>query len=238
MKHITTKTLNEEDITKIKEEFEEYLRTLKSSSGKIEFKRDISENFEDIICPTIFFTGDAWLKMQNLIQLSSDEIGWHGIVERDAENNFYLIKDILVYPQRVTEATVTVEEEEKFAWDMKLSDEKYRSMRMQGHSHVNMTTFPSGTDRELYDKYLSMLKGDDFYLFFIFNKRGEYHLELYDMAKNIVFDQKDCPMYILIDDGKTLLETWYKESVKQVKKEAQKYTPKKYEWDDKRWYER
>jgi hypothetical protein len=176
--------------------FKEHLKRNTDLSNKITFKLDL-----DDICknrkfktPIIAFTETAKQKIDALVDQCDSEIGWHGIVER--KDNKFLIKDILVYPQTVTGATVTVDDEEySLNWLQKLDDETFNALRMQGHSHVNMPTSPSGTDMDTYKKILDTLSDDDYYIFMIVNKRGTLWINIYDNKNNVIFE-KNCAIFL------------------------------------------
>ena len=129
--------------------------------------------------------------MQTLIREFDKEVAWHGVAERCEEKDTYLISDILVYPQEVTGSTVTTDQNEYEMWLMKQEDGVFNNIRMQGHSHVNMSTSPSSVDLNLYDGILSQLDSDMFYIFMIYNKRGEKTVKLYDLRENILFETAD-----------------------------------------------
>lgn len=150
--------------------------------------------------PRIIFSQQAWIKMTLLIAAVPTEIAWNGIVERKTENEFY-IKDILVYPQKVSYATVDTDEAEYTEWRNSLTDEQFSGLRMHGHSHVNMSTSPSGTDLSEQRRIKEELKSvtDDFrkyYIFMIFNKSLEVSVRLYDCANETGYCEKDCDIVI------------------------------------------
>jgi len=74
------------------------------------------------------------------------------------------------------------------------------SLYMQGHSHVNMVTSPSGTDLEHQRNILRDINSSQFYIFLIWNKRDEKSIWIYDFAKNILFETPDVTVKLL-DDG-------------------------------------
>lgn len=150
----------------------------------------------------IYFSEIAWIKMNMIINEFDKEVAWHGVAKRgdDAEKDEYYITDILVYPQEVTGATVNTEQEEYQLWLMSHEDDVFNNIRMQGHSHVNMGTTPSGTDEAFYKKIIDQLGDDMFYIFMIWNKKGEKTIKIYDMAKNMLFETSDCKIEVL-DDG-------------------------------------
>lgn len=146
---------------------------------KLEINKRCNLTFSDI----------AWAKMNALISGFDSEVAWHGFSRKDGNN--YFIDDIVVYPQNVSSATVTTDQEEYEKWLAELNDDEFNSLRFQGHSHVNMSTSPSGVDTSLYDRILSQLTDEDFYIFAIWNKKGEHTVYIYDMVDNIKYDTKD-----------------------------------------------
>ena len=140
--------------------------------------------------PKIIISTTAGLKMSELVRNCDGEVGWHGFVERPDEGTF-IIKDIVVYPQTVTATTVDTDETEYAIWLSQISTPDLKTMRFQAHSHVNMSCTPSGRDTDLFNKYLTSLKQDDYYIFFICNKRGEINAFLYDLKTNTKYVKED-----------------------------------------------
>ena len=171
--------------------------------------------------PIVAFTASAWLKMRQLVKKADGEIGWHGIVER--HNNFFTIKDIIVYPQTVSGATVTTDAVEYSTWLMGLDDKSFNHCRYQGHSHVNFSVTPSGVDRQFYDDILQTLQENDYYIFMITNKRSDIYIIIYDYTNNILFETKDITIKVLIDNED--LDLWADKAIQDnVKKLHPKYT--------------
>lgn len=183
--------ITDESLNEVRKAFEEALSTGKFSDGKITFTKTLGIVNRKA---TIFFTELAWLKMQTLIREFDKEVAWHGIAKRgeDASKDEYYITDILVYPQEVTGATVSTDQEKYQMWLMSHDDEVFNNIRMQGHSHVNMDVTPSSVDTSLYDRILEQLDDDMFYIFMIWNKRKEKTIKIYDLAKNIFFRYFGC----------------------------------------------
>ena len=206
--------LTPECIEQARQEFEASLANIKLSDGKINFTKSFATIQRRA---TIYFTEIAWLKMQTLIREFDKEVAWHGIASRgeDPEKDEYFITDIIVYPQTVTGVTVTTDQEEYENWLNGLEDDVFNNLRMQGHSHVNMGTTPSGVDNNLYESILGQLKSTMFYIFMIWNKKGEKTIKLYDMAKNVLFETADCTVSIL-DDG-TGTEAFLKDARTKVR---------------------
>ena len=214
--------LTPEYVMDIKKAFEEVLKNLKVSDGKINFTKTLGTIDRKA---NVYFTELAWVKMQTLIREFDKEVGWHGIATRgdDPTKDEYYITDILVYPQEVTGATVTTDQEEYQMWLMGHDDEVFNNIRMQGHSHVNMGVSPSSVDTSLYERILDQLEDNMFYIFMIWNKKGDKTIKIYDIAKNVLFDTSDCKVEVL-DDG-TGLERFLKDAKAKVKDRVYKATP-------------
>lgn len=206
--------ITEEIIAEMRVELEEAIKKAKVSNGKFTFTKDLGTVDRKA---QIYYTEVAWLKQEALVREFDKEVAWHGIAKRDPEEpDAFIIEDILVYPQHVTGTTVTTDQEEYQNWLYKWDDEIFNNIRMQGHSHVNMGTTPSSVDENLYDNLLSQLTGDMFYIFLIFNKRGNRTAKIYDMRENVFYEDKDITISIIqdgpgietfIDQAKELVKT-------------------------------
>lgn len=163
--------------------------------------------------PKIIISTQAGLKMSELVKNSTKEVGWHGFVEK-TDKNTYTITDIVVYPQTVTGTNVTTDELEYAQWLMKIPTEKLKQMRFQGHSHVHMSCSPSSVDLDLYSKYLTSLTDDDFYIFFICNKKAEIYAILYDLKTNTKYNTADIEII-----KETDMSDWYKEVKQNIKED-------------------
>ena len=141
------------------------------------------------------------MKMVTLVMNFDKEVAWHGIAQRseDPDKDEYIISDILVYSQKVTASTVETDQEEYETWLYELPDEVFNKVRMQGHSHVNMSTYPSGVDTTHQGKIMAQLDDDMFYIFMIWNKRLEKWIKIYDFAKNTMFENTDVDVKIIND---------------------------------------
>lgn len=140
----------------------------------------------------------------------------------DENKDEYYITDILVYPQKVTGAAVNTDQIKYQTWLMDHNDEVFNQIRMQGHSHVNMSTSPSGVDVTFYEKILNQLDEDMFYIFMVWNKKKEKTIKIYDMAKNVLFETSDVKIEVLDDD--TGIEKFLKSAKEMVKNESSTYS--------------
>lgn len=201
-------------------QFLETLNNQRSSTSAINFSFDLKNTAEEgkVI---VNFTTTAWLKMWALVTTERGEIGWHGIVEK-VNKGMYIIKDILMYPQYVTGTTVQTDDVGYGNWLHKeLSDDEINNLRFHGHSHVNMSTSPSGVDTTWYNEILQGLGNDDFYIFGIFNKREEIFMEIYDLAENTIYEKTDITINVILEDN-NYLNNWVESAKKQSLKEKPK----------------
>ena len=201
----------------LKKDAEESLGKLKMSDGSFKFLREFKyeKNFKyqkSDRRATITIDPVAYGKMLTIIMSQTEEVGWHGVIER-TDKDSYLLTDILVYPQQVSAANIDTDEEEYAQWLIGIDDDVFPKMHFHGHSHVNMDVGPSSTDMGHRQKITSQLrpKTDDFYVFMIWNKRLEWSGAVYDMATNTLFDTEDIDVVVplgnqtageLIDDLK------------------------------------
>lgn len=142
---------------------------------------------------TITFSAKAYMKIFALVHTYSTEVEWHGVVERTAADAFY-IKDVLVFPHKVTGATVISDQTEYEKWLDTLDNETFNALRFHGHSHVNMGVTPSGVDMTYRHNILNnfgmpSVTSDLFYIFLIFNKRGDISGEIYDLQNNALYSK-------------------------------------------------
>lgn len=211
--------MTSQNLDEIRRDFEEALKGVKLSDGKINFTKTFSNIQRKA---NLYFTELAYLKMLTLVREFDKEVAWHGIAKRcEGEEDAYIISDILVYPQEVTGATVNTDQEKYQMWLMSHDDDVFNNIRMQGHSHVNMSTSPSTVDTSLYERILEQLDDDMFYIFLIWNKRNEKTVKIYDLAKNVLFETADVTVSVR-EDG-TGMERFLKNAKEMV--QDKKYAP-------------
>jgi len=211
--------LTEEIKHKAREDFEAMLNSVKMSDGKLKFNQ--SWEYKDCSA-VVWLTPIAYRKIVALVMEFKDEVAWHGSVCRVQSSNHasngekaltpktlnvsdfvseFIIKDIFVYPQEVTGSTVNTDQAAYTEWLYSLDGETFNTIRMQGHSHVNMGVSPSGIDDKHRQQILDQLEPDMFYIFMIWNKSLSTHTLIYDMASNILYENKDVELRLIEDDG-------------------------------------
>ncbi len=192
-------------------EFAALLDGLKMSDGEISYSKSFKNKDAAAI---LWMSPAAHGKTVALVNMFTDEVAWHGAVIRKAVNEF-IVEDIFVYPQEVTGATVSTDQDGYTKWLYEFDDKIFSKIRMQGHSHVNMGVTPSGVDSGHREKILDQLDGDTFYIFMIWNKRLDTHTLIYDMANNILYEDKDVTVKLMGDDN---LEAFLADAKEKVQK--------------------
>lgn len=206
-----------------KAEFAALLDDLRMSDGEINYSRSFKYTDASAV---LWMSPVAYGKTIALVNMFSDEVAWHGMAARKGKNEF-VIEDIFVYPQEVTGATVSTDQERYTKWLYEFDDDTFNKIRMQGHSHVNMGVSPSGVDNGHREKILDQLEPEMFYIFMVWNKRLDTHTLIYDMENNILYDDRDITVKLLGDDS---LEAFLADAEKKVQKKkatAYRVKPKK-----------
>lgn len=213
--------MTEQFLKECRDDFEKALKLTKMADGKLSFTKMFSCGEQKA---TVFFTPEAWAKMVMLVKEFDKEVAWHGVaqrIENEAENA-YIISDILVYPQTVSGASVEMDTEEYAKWIMdNVEDERFNNIHMQGHSHVNMAPNPSSVDLSHQEEILNMLGDDDFYIFMIWNKSFVSNNKVYDLKKNVLFENADVSVKII--GGSEDLDAFLKAAKDMVKTKTYQY---------------
>ena len=202
-----------------RQDFEKALQLTKLADGKLTFTKTFSIADRKAV---LYFTANAWAKMTALIRDFDKEVAWHGVASRgeDESKDEYIISDIVVYPQTVSGATVEMDTEEYAKWLMdNADDERFENIHMQGHSHVNMAPNPSSVDLNHQEEILNMLGDDDFYIFMIWNKSLSNNIKIYDLKKNVLFEDKD----ITFQHEEGELDEFIKQAKEMVKTKTYQY---------------
>ena len=202
-KNANASTLSDElaQTKKAKELIEAKIKSLQDSiSALTKTEEDAVKNRK----ATLLFSEEAWLTMIMLVRDNSLEIAWHGVSYRldDPERpDTYYVEKLLVYPQKVTGATVDFDQEKYEDWLQDLDDDTFNNLRSQFHSHVNMGTFPSATDTQTYKDILGCIPDDSYYIFGIWNKKDAHWLQIVDFRENVIFENTDITVKYEYDEG-------------------------------------
>lgn len=200
-------------------EFERHINKLtRNSTNYINFSAELKPKaLQETEKPTIYINSDAYLKMMMYVRDTATEIAWHGTVIRSKKENAYYIKDVFLYPQKLTAATVETDQEKYNKWLEELDDTTFNSLRFQGHSHVNFAVTPSGTDLSYYDSILQVLPSTDYYIFMILNKSGDTTFLIYDLDKNTIYENTDINVKIVLENT---------DLIAQIKTQKEQYCEK------------
>lgn len=130
----------------------------------------------------LYFSQSAYDKMRLYVDLCEDEIGWLGYVDKLPNDGGYMVVDVFLLDQEVHGATTEISPTAILDFynnqDEAGKEDFLKRCKIWGHSHVNMSTGPSGQD----DSMAEALSKDveDFYIRLITNKQGEYNITFYD----------------------------------------------------------
>ena len=107
----------------------EVLSTATAADAKLNVTLDTSAYIDKdaIKTPVIVIEEQASRKLWGYVEQCTKEIGWHGIVERTDDVTF-VIKDVFLFPQTVTAATVTTDDDAYSSWIMGLDDQTFNCM--------------------------------------------------------------------------------------------------------------
>lgn len=209
-----TQHMIEESFADLRAKFEDYFAKAKEAAangsklakGKFDFKYPGLEWTWKANDDRAKLTIDpvAYTKMIMLMFGSDKEIGWHGLIIRDPENeNHFILQDVILFPQEVTSVTVVADEQKYPLWALTLPEEQFNKLRFHGHSHVNMGVTPSSTDTTYYEQNIRQFK-DGFYIFMIINKRFEMFIQVYDFDNNTFYDKNEVDIEIGDDFSRKL----------------------------------
>lgn len=172
---------------------------------------------------TVLFSTKAISKLMFLVMACEKEVGWHGNGKKLGKGK-YLIDDIFLYPQEVTSATIEPDDKEYAEWQIKMcmeDEETFESLCLHGHSHVNMSTFSSGTDKSLQNDIIEMIQPGDFYIFMIINKNFSVYYKIADREDGVIYETssiKNKPTVLMdtVDGDFSKLVKSYNELVREV----------------------
>jgi hypothetical protein len=148
--------------------------------------------------------------MHQIVNTCKAEVGWLGSVKK--ENDRYLVDDIFLLKQNVTGTTTELDEEamHDFFNELIMKDpEKYSSIRMWGHSHVQMAVFASNQDDETFKEYYQECP---FFIRLIANQKEEMKVDI--AVKEDGYIYHDIPWYIQYPQNIVQAMRSYEEALK------------------------
>ena len=149
----------------------------------------------------IYYDPTVYASTIQLVKVHPVEIGWNMVVLPYKDG--YKVWDILVYPQKVSAAYISVDLPRWGLWKASLDNKTEAAINGHGHSHVNMSPFASVVDEnQQHDEILT--KNNGFYFFQIWNKRNEVNSFFYDIDNRIYYEKEDID--IIVEDVDTFVE--------------------------------
>lgn len=159
-------------------------------------------------------TTEAWIKLNCYINLVDDlEVTGFGKIEDDTITDFKIVKQI------ATGTTANATDDAIIDLLRSIPEENIEKWTLDWHSHVDMETFKSGTDKANY-RIMHQARGYKQFPIMIVNKRGDVLLQDYINEDNT----PDIELTLLkkdVDD-KTI-ETIYAECKKDVEEKVDEY---------------
>lgn len=139
--------------------------------------------------PDVIIHPDALTKMQLFVENCEDEIGWLGTATKS--KNTITIHDVFLFDQEVHSTTteITPEGLGEFAETLLQEPdgiEVWNNLKVWGHSHVNMSVFPSGQDDSQMETFAD--SGHDWFIRIIANKQGDLRVDLYSFELGIIYN--------------------------------------------------
>lgn len=174
---------------------------------KFTFSAEIAEPAKEKVM--ILFSQQAYLRMQALVEYFDTEVGWYGLVEKLSDREYY-VYDVKLCKQYVTGSKVDTDDKDTLEFFESLTDDEAEHMHFQAHSHVNMSTSASGVDLQNQADVIRNMGKSGFYIFQIWNKKGDINTYLYDIDNNVFYDKKD--VEIEIEDGELTISDFLAEA--------------------------
>lgn len=135
---------------------------------------------------SLLFTPSAWVKMCSLVSFCPTEIAWNGLTKKISDRK-YIVYDILTFPQYVSGGATTTDQQQYQRW-LYTKNGLDDPIFFHGHSHVNFAAFRSGRDAAYQREMCQNIGKDEYFIFFIMNKRGEMHATIVNKAIKTVWD--------------------------------------------------
>lgn len=142
--------------------------------------------------PTLYFTPEAVRTMQAYIEECNEEVGWLGMVEK-YDDEVYLCTEVHLLHQEVGPATTEITPEGLVKYAEEVGLERMDSIRLWGHSHVNMGVSPSGQDENQMELFEN--NGCEWFFRIIANKKGAMSVSFFNYVGNYIVDDIPWDVY-------------------------------------------
>lgn len=151
------------------------------------------ELFDDKV-PCVHYTQLAYRQRQHIVATNKEEVGWFGTGD-ELENGDYLIDRLYVPSQEVHATECEIDDDATTDFSEALIADNICPSRfiLWGHSHVNMSVNPSGTDD---DQLIEYLKYANTFIRAIHNKKGEERHDIYLKDKGYMVSHAPSGVYV------------------------------------------
>ena len=158
-------------------------------------------------------------KMDLIVDICKEEVGWLGIVKQENRWEF-LIEDVFLLKQEANMVTTELDPSDQQELWARLhaegilteAEQDTRGLYLWGHSHHNMGVSPSGQDEKQVQQFLQ--GRPPFLIRIIANKRGEYRTDLYMIDDGFTAEELVMTVREDLNDGlRGMLEAEIKEKV-------------------------
>lgn len=156
---------------------------------KTKAKANTTLKYSASIVPKVLISEQAINEMYIYTKEVPDEVGWLGTVEQLEDGTYYIGKTYL-FDQEVHGTTTEITPEGLSSFGEELLKQPdgmdiWNSLKMWGHSHVNMGTTPSGQDDKQMQEFENI--GHEYFIRLICNKKGELRIDFYNYEAGLTF---------------------------------------------------
>ena len=157
--------------------------------------------------PYVEFEPSVLADINAIVAVSKEEVAWLCEVSYDEDSDVYTVYKLHVPEQVVSGVTCTLKPQSIMDCMMKATD--VNSLRMWGHSHVNMSASPSGQDdKQFREQYRDA--NLEWAVRMITNKSGNVHLSIIDASRGVMATEVEFGLvgaYTLQKEWKDKLKT-------------------------------
>lgn len=185
--------------------------------------------------PIVLISEHALNKMYLYCKCCDKEIGWLGNVSRD--ENIFMIYDTFLLEQRTHATTCEIDKDAlaKYYSDLYINkpdqaQDIVESIKLWGHSHVNMSISPSGQDD---NQMVDFKEGNEWFLRLIANKNGELEITLFDFKNNLQYKNVKWDIFNpTLDELEEEIKAEIKEKVKDISYTVKVNNCTTYNWNN------
>lgn len=151
--------------------------------------------------PRLFISHEDLEKIKYVVDLAPKEAQWFSRIEKvkTKSTTYYRVFDMFIPEQYCSSAEVESDpmmmvnfyKELKEKYGLEETNQIMKNMTVWSHSHHNMGVSPSGQDIRQFNENIDnakKAKQDSPQAMFIFNKKDQYHMKLWDSETKIIYE--------------------------------------------------